>query len=410
MFPSAIDPAEAPTTVVAPSANPAPQGWRALVPHLGGLFDDIPLAPGESREAFIAWREALLDEIAPSNVIELNWAREVALHEWDLARLERLRSELLACSSIEVVISLLAPNHRRGEAYKEAKRLAEAFVAGDRDAQATVALRLKRRGHSTSEISAKAYARDLKSLQDVERLMAGTRKQRDRLLREVERRRKVFAARLQAAAYVQTDDDGKPRSSHRADDQPVLAHPSNAVSPVVGLVRSTAAPEQDERLRWVPNLIEEGERVRGEPVAVVHQDERLRQDATPLGDDLRRSEPLKPPETPPPHDEECLRQRPDLRHAEHPQREPVLAQENTRSQQELVLAQEDGRRVHWQAHDGEYLRRGSDEPGSNGRRGGPRPLGEDERLRRAPGPLPEGHDSRLRASGPSRATGARDGH
>jgi hypothetical protein len=48
MFPSAIDPAEAPTTVAAPSANPAPQGWRALVPHLGGLFDDIPLSP---------WRE-----------------------------------------------------------------------------------------------------------------------------------------------------------------------------------------------------------------------------------------------------------------------------------------------------------------------------------------------------------------
>jgi hypothetical protein len=87
----------------------------------------------------------------------------------------------------------------------------------------------------------------------------------------------------------------------------------------------------------------------------------------------------------------------------------VLAQENTRSQQELVLAQEDGRRVHWQAHDGEYLRRGSDEPGSNGRRGGPRPLGEDERLHQVLDPLSEGHDSGSRASGPPCAPGARDG-
>jgi hypothetical protein len=346
MFPSAIDPAEAPITVAAPSANPAPQGWRALVPHLSGLFDDIPLAPGESREAFITWREALLDEIAPSNVIELNWAREVALHEWDLARLQRLRSELLACSSIEVVISLLAPNHRRGEAYKEAKRLAEAFVAGDRDAQATVALRLKRRGHSTSEISAKAYARDLKSLQDVERLMAGTRKQRDRLLREVERRRKAFAAWLQGVAYTRTDDGREPRGSLAGDHQPLLVHPSNAASSEVEPMRSGAAPEQDERLRWVHEPAQEGGRGRAEYAALVHEDARLRHEPPPEHKDKRLQRDATPLE-----DRRPRRDSPPLHEVERPPAELERAQQDAHAQREPALLQEEVGRHRRQARD-----------------------------------------------------------
>jgi hypothetical protein len=223
-------------------------------------------------------------------------------------------------------------------------------VAGDRDAQATVALRLERRGHSTSQISAKAYARDLKRLQEVERLMAGTRKQRDRLLREVERRRKAFAARLQGVAYVQTDDDGKPRSSHRADDQPVLAHPSNAASSEVEPMRSGAAPEQDERLRWVHEPAQEGGRGRAEYAALVHEDARLRHEPPPEHKDKRLQRDATLPE-----DETLRRDSPPLHEVERPPAELERAQLDAHTQRELALLQEEVGRHRLQARDAKRL-------------------------------------------------------
>ncbi len=200
MFPSAIDPAEAPITVAAPSANPAPQGWRALAVSLGPVFTATALIPGESQQDYLACRDALLDEIAPTTVVELLLAKTAADHTWELQRYGAVRAKLLERTTVECLVGLLVPRHKYGEAHKGAKRLAEAFLAGDAEAQSILALRLQAMGHSPADVGAQAYARAFRQMQEVERLISKAEQRRNHQLRLVEQRRQGRTKARQAPA------------------------------------------------------------------------------------------------------------------------------------------------------------------------------------------------------------------
>ena len=295
MFPSAIDPAEAPITVAAPSANPdpAPQGWRALAVSLGPVFTATALIPGESQQDYLACRDALLDEIAPTTVVELLLAKTAADHTWELQRYGAVRAKLLERTTVECLVSLLVPRHKYGEAHKGAKRLAEAFLAGDAEARSILALRLQAMGHSPADVGAQAYARAFRQMQEVERLISKAEQRRNHQLRLVEQRRQGRTKARQVPAQEPVREVITSRlAEHPEQHSPLAVQPDErrALACAVSVQSNEAKvqwnePERTEpaspELCEAPTPAPEAPGSRGAPSSL-GEDERLQETPDPL--------------------------------------------------------------------------------------------------------------------------------
>jgi hypothetical protein len=120
--PTATVPTSARKPRAAPALVPAPQ---PTLPH-AALFGAPPLVAGEDAAAYDALTARIAGAVAPADVLEEMWVRDVVDLAWEALRLRRLKALLLTSAAPEGLTQLLTP--AIGAA--PARELAEAWAAG----------------------------------------------------------------------------------------------------------------------------------------------------------------------------------------------------------------------------------------------------------------------------------------
>ena len=114
---------------------------RPALPH-AALFGAPPLVGGEDAAAYDALTARIAGAVAPADVLEEMWVRDVVDLAWEALRLRRLKALLLTSAAPEGLTELLTP--ALGAA--PARELADQWAAGGRRAARRVETLLKTAG------------------------------------------------------------------------------------------------------------------------------------------------------------------------------------------------------------------------------------------------------------------------
>jgi hypothetical protein len=166
-----------------------------------------PLAPGEDRPAYEALRESLLHTLEPRDALEWIWIQDYIHLTWELQRHTRVRADILARGRRAVLWDQLGRHLKaNAPAARLVRRLLERWEARDPDAVADVERRLAEKGFDVSLLATRAYAANLERLEILDKMSTRLTQRRERLLREINRRRAAQAQRLRAVS-----DTGAPK-------------------------------------------------------------------------------------------------------------------------------------------------------------------------------------------------------
>ncbi len=218
-----------------------------------------PLAPGEDQVAYLALRSAMVADLQPADAIEAIWARDVVDLCWELQRLARVRTDVLARGRGDVLRGILCQGLKyRSETYRRMVTLSARWSAGDPDALACVEALLARRGYDSTLLVTQVYHANLGRLEMLDRMTTRIEYRRSKLLREIDRRRRDFAQRARATIERFTpprsrqawpQDEGLGHTPSRAPAGPAPASTTSARPAIEPAEPPTSSRPQDERLR-----------------------------------------------------------------------------------------------------------------------------------------------------------------
>ena len=171
------------------------------IAELGELLGPPPLLPSESLGDYEDLKARLRAKIAPQDVLEEIWLRDILDLQWEVLRMRRLKSRLLGNSSPIGLESLL---HRRVN-YLDKDKLVEGWGRGDKESIKEVEAILKSRGLNLDDVDAHSLLKRLEPLESIDRMISQAEARRNNALREVERSREAAARRLRVAL---SDEDG----------------------------------------------------------------------------------------------------------------------------------------------------------------------------------------------------------
>lgn len=176
---------------------------RATNVDMQALLGPPPLLDGEDAEAFGALHAQLSTAVAPSDVIEHMWVRDVVDLLWETLRLRRLKTQLVQASAHQGLDKILEPRVE----WITRKRLVEGWATRDPQSMRDVRAVLKKAGLEESAIHAQTVEVKLETIEKIDRLIAVSEARRNAALREIDRRRDTLAQRLRQA--TQTIEDAE---------------------------------------------------------------------------------------------------------------------------------------------------------------------------------------------------------
>jgi len=197
------------------SLSPAPSQSLSpvLPPELASLLGPAPLVRGEDGGAYEALFARIAVALKPRDIIEWLWARDVVDAAWEGARLRRLRASLRTLGQRRGIRSLLGEAgldpFPGPEGEVPAEEAADAYDAGEPAYLEAVDRALAERGYLREAIEAQMLRGELTRLEAIDRMAAAADQRRDGVLREVERRRSAFAARLRLVDADTVDHVGE---------------------------------------------------------------------------------------------------------------------------------------------------------------------------------------------------------
>jgi len=164
-------------------------------PDLKSLLGPPPLLDGEDA-AYDALYEHIKTAVAPRDVLEEIWARDLVDNLWETLRLRRLKVKFMRASAHEGLAQLLRPLVSDSLDYG----LADRWAGRERAAINKVDGLLKQAGLDQEAIAAQTLALKLDTIERIERMIMQAEGRRNRMLREIDRHRDVLAQRLREAA------------------------------------------------------------------------------------------------------------------------------------------------------------------------------------------------------------------
>jgi hypothetical protein len=182
-----------------PSTNSEPTpatGELSLALLLGPQPAFIPGEGAHDYEALLARVSAAL---APRDVMEEMWIRDVVDLAWEIFRLRRMKSNLLRVRAWKALWEVLSPI-----VGADAYELAERWCARDQAAIDEVGAALDSAGLSLDTVMAHGLAREMDEVERIEAMVANAEKRRSEALRQIEQYRASFALELREA----TEDAG----------------------------------------------------------------------------------------------------------------------------------------------------------------------------------------------------------
>jgi hypothetical protein len=176
-------------------ALPAPQ----VAPAPADLFGHPPLIAGEDVAAYDALLARVTDTVAPADVLEAMWVRDVVDLAWETFRLRRLKAQLLTATADEGLEKLLA----RTLAWDKAENLARRWAAREDAALREVDKLLRRAGLTAETVTARTLALQIDEVERIDRMIMLAETRRDAVLREIPRHRADLAHSLRRAGMIE---------------------------------------------------------------------------------------------------------------------------------------------------------------------------------------------------------------
>ena len=175
-----------------PVATPAPLSIAGLdVPAaLVPVYQQRPLTLDESTEEYDAILADFTSAVRPTDVFEWTWVKDLADTYWESYRLKRVRNQLLEkasssslFSAIKTALDNWTPSAgEQGESEAIAEDLRRGRIAKVQSFMETKSIVVE---YSYSEV----YARSLEQFDIIDKMLALADSRRDRVLRDIDRRR-----------------------------------------------------------------------------------------------------------------------------------------------------------------------------------------------------------------------------
>jgi len=181
----------------------APAEPERAEPHTDpqSLFGPAPLLEGENASAYEALKSQIRSAVAPNDIIEEIWVRDVLDLLWETIRLRRLKAKLMRAAAHEGLDKLLRP---LTEIFGH-QDLVSRWARRDRESVKVVDALLKQAGLDQEAIAAQTLAVKLDAFERIDRMIMQTEARRNMILREIDRHRDVLARRLREASAAIED-------------------------------------------------------------------------------------------------------------------------------------------------------------------------------------------------------------
>jgi hypothetical protein len=162
-------------------------------------FGPAPLFEGEDSAGYDELLARVSGAIKPTDIIEEIWIRDIVGLTWEALRLRRAQTALLGATRHVGVKHVLKPL-----CGTKAYDLSEQWARREKEAVAAVDRHLATAGLTMDAVMAQTMSVEIDLVEKMGRMIASAEIRRNATLREIERRRSDFAARLRDA----TRDEG----------------------------------------------------------------------------------------------------------------------------------------------------------------------------------------------------------
>jgi hypothetical protein len=166
----------------------------AMLPH-AALFGPPPLLQGEDAAAYDGLIARVAGAVAPADVLEEMWVRDVVDLAWEALRLRRLKAILLTAAAHEGLFAVLTPLI----GYLPAHDLANHWAAGESGAVNRVDAHLAAAGLSRDAVTAQTLAARIDDVERIDHMIMQAEARRAAALREIDRHRVGLALALREA-------------------------------------------------------------------------------------------------------------------------------------------------------------------------------------------------------------------
>ncbi len=194
---------------------------HAAEPARLGCFGPAPLFEGEDSAGYDELLARVSGAIKPSDIIEEIWIRDIVALTWEALRLRRVRAAQLTAKRHVGVKQLLRPLYGT-----EVYDLSEQWARREGEAVAAVDRHLATAGLTMDAVMAETMSAEIELVEKMDRMIASAEIRRNATLREIERRRSDFAARLRQATK---DRDNVEEASFQ-----VIEAPAASIAPAAG--------------------------------------------------------------------------------------------------------------------------------------------------------------------------------
>jgi hypothetical protein len=165
-----------------------------------------PVIAGESRAAYDELLGRMTRTLAPADVIEHMFLRDVVDLAWEVLRLRRLKANLMACAAHQGVATLLRPLI---EEDSDRALLARGWAARRDGAVEKVESLLAAAGFGPDHVAAATFASASFDMERIDRMMAAAERRRNSALFNVEYHRERFGRQLRRALDDVTETAGQ---------------------------------------------------------------------------------------------------------------------------------------------------------------------------------------------------------
>jgi hypothetical protein len=165
-----------------------------------------PVIAGESRAAYDELLGRMTRTLAPADVIEHMFLRDVVDLAWEVLRLRRLKANLMACAAHQGVATLLRPLI---EEDSDRALLARGWAARRDGAVEKVESLLAAAGFGPDHVAAATFASASYDMERIDRMMAAAERRRNSALFNVEYHRERFGRALRRELDEVTETAGQ---------------------------------------------------------------------------------------------------------------------------------------------------------------------------------------------------------
>jgi hypothetical protein len=174
---------------------------RVLPRDLGSLFAQRPLIQGESEDEYDDLLSRVTSAVAPADVIEAVWVKDIVDLIWESQRLRRLKASLFMAARKRAVMRLLethqaTPGPLPYDFREWCSEMVTKWLEGDKAGDNEVKGLLEENGLDLESVMAQALSDQLGQVERIDRMIASADARRHKVLVEIERRRDAVARRL----------------------------------------------------------------------------------------------------------------------------------------------------------------------------------------------------------------------